>query len=341
MNPKLKLLLILAAALATTAAGSHGLVHWLRIRTGGIGYNFWSERDGKRTALVEGSSLMLEGLSWKRISMRIGTGIENWFVAGSSPSEWEVLQKRSPKANQTFIAISAYDLNENFLCDSRSEVVPLDQTIKDLWQSHADWHFSKRVLSQYPVRYARLFFPTIGRSDGVMVGFRERLAELLKPWATINSEAGPSIASGNESGIEHFTTDKVTDWPRSRTLRRLALMRNACGGRHSFDGPKKLALLRMLQQAQNQGHVIVIVLPVSTIYAREFLTAEVLDQFEGAISEAQRAVPEAEWIRLDRLPSLNSDEYFWDFVHLNANGQRIATGAFLAQCANLMLVSAQ
>ena len=110
---------------------------------------------------------MVEGLAWERISQELGVGIENWFVAGSSPSEWEALQPRARNASTTFIVVSAYDLNEEFLCDSRSEVVPLNQTVKDLWHSRADWHFAKRVLSQYPLKYVRILFPTLGRSDGV------------------------------------------------------------------------------------------------------------------------------------------------------------------------------
>lgn len=311
------------------AIGSHLVVHILRIRTGGVGYKLLGHRNGKPLAFAEGSSLMVEGLAWERISQELGVGIENWFVAGSSPSEWEALQPRARNANLTFIAVSAYDLNEGFLCDSRSEVVPLRQTIKDLWQSQADWHFTKRVLSQYPMRYVRVFFPTVGRSDGVMVGIRERLAGLLKPWVPIEPETGPTVRSGD--GLEPVRVDKVSDWTPSRLLRRLALMRSACQGRQSFDGPKKLAFLRMLKQAHQQGRVIVIVLPVSPLYAREFLTTKVAAEFETTLTEAQRSVPEASWVHLEQFPDLNSNDHFWDLVHLNASGQQIATDAFLDQ----------
>lgn len=86
-------------------------------------------------------------ISWQRVSDAVAATIENWFVAGSSPSEWEVLQHQAPNVRLTFIAISAYDLNEDFPCDYRANVVPLHQTINDLRQSHADWQFSKRILS--------------------------------------------------------------------------------------------------------------------------------------------------------------------------------------------------
>ena len=74
-----------------------------------------------------------------------------------------------------------------------------------------------------------------------------------------------------------------------------------------------------------------VVLPVSPAYAKEFLVSEASQSFESALTEARQAVPQARWIRLDRLESLNSDGYFWDLVHMNSYGQRIATEAFLGE----------
>ncbi len=261
----------------------------------------------------------------------LGVGIENWFVAGSSPSEWDPLQRRASSARLTFIVVSAYDLNENFLCDYRASVVPLDESIRDLWRSGADWPFTKRVLSQYPLRYLRFFFPTAGRSDGVMVGVREMLERSLRPWVKMENEAGPTIGSGPDPGSEANKTGKVSDWSKARVLRRMTLMRSACQDKQSFDGPKKLAFLRMLQRAHQQGRVIVVVLPVSPIYSEAFLTAEVSQQFERSLSDLEHHVPEAKWVHLEKLPALNSNAFFWDFVHMNATGQRIATEAFLSQ----------
>ena len=112
-------------------------------------------------------------------------------------------------------------------------------------------------------------------------------------------------------------------------------MRRAAQGRQSFDGPKKLAFLRMLHEAQQRGRVVVVVLPVSPAYAREFLSLHVIRRFENALDEARRSTPQANWVRLDRRPDLSSDDCFWDLVHLNTYGQRIATEALLRRLHTL------
>lgn len=152
----------------------------------------------------------------------------------------------------------------------------------------------------------------------------------------IEAEAGPAVGDGNAPGTENQHRDKFTEWTQAHVLRRIALMRTACGGKHRFDGPKKLALLRMLEQAHRQGDVVVIVLPVSGIYTREFLSPQVAAQFEATLSAARQAVPAARWFRLDQVAGLNSDDNFWDFVHLNVYGQQIATKAFLEQLADTL-----
>src|SRR5215208_7017501 len=95
MNPKLRLAMVLSVAIAVAAVGSHVTVRLLGVRTGAVGYRPLSSHKNKPLAFAEGSSLMVDGLSWERISKQFGTGIENWFVAGSSPSEWEQLQERT------------------------------------------------------------------------------------------------------------------------------------------------------------------------------------------------------------------------------------------------------
>ena len=331
ISPSVTLILVLCSCVALTAIASHLVCNYLRIRVGAVGYKLLAKGNQRPFALAEGSSLMLDGLSWNRISNAFGQGIENWFVAGSSPCEWEPLQHRSSNARLTFIVVSAYDLNEYFLCDYRAEVVSLNQSIKTLWKSGADWAFSKRTLSQYPLQYLRFLFPTLGRSDGVMVGTRERLGELLRPWLKIKSETGPAIGAGSDTVGEEVKTGRLTEWSEARILRRLALMRSACLGKHTFNGPKKLAFLRMLQRAQQQGNIIVVVLPVFPAYAKEFLSPETTRQFEDALSDVEGRVPQANWVHLEKLPTLHSDNYFWDLVHMNADGQQIATDEFLRQ----------
>jgi hypothetical protein len=227
------------------------------------------------------------------------------------------------------IGASIYDLNEYHLCDGRANVVPIAQTIKDLWQCRAGWQFSKRLLSQYPLDYLRKLFPTAGKSDAVLVGLRRRLGERFKS-ISAEEERANSLVLPSQAVLNFGDSDeRVSDWSRSKILRRLALTRAEIQGMHSFEGPKKLAFLRMLQRAQRNGRVIVVVMPVAPEYAREFLTPEVRANFEGFLAKARNAVPEASWMRLDQLSALDSNEYYGDFVHLNGAGRRIATAAFL------------
>ena len=108
-------------------------------------------------------------------------------------------------------------------------------------------------------------------------------------------------------------------------------MRSHIQGMHEFAGPKKLALLRMLNRATQQGGVVVVILPVAPAYAHEFLTREVRAAFENTLADVQRAAPKALFVRLDQLPALDSNEYFSDLVHFNSAGRQITTEAFLSQ----------
>ena len=92
----------------------------------------------------------------------------------------------------------------------------------------------------------------------------------------------------------------------------------------------------MLNRAAQQGRVVVVVLPVSPPYAREFLPATTTEEYEHVLAEARRRVPAAVWVRLDQLPELHSTDYFWDLVHLNTEGQKIATDALLARLKPFM-----
>ena len=69
-----------------------------------------------------------DGLSWGRISDILNQRIEGWGVAGSSPRRMGAISTLGQlNANMTVIVVSPYDLNEYFLCDFRSEVVPFKQ----------------------------------------------------------------------------------------------------------------------------------------------------------------------------------------------------------------------
>ena len=112
--PAIRLVLVLFVCIAIATLTSRFVAYFLKIRIGALEYKLLADGDQKPFALAEGSSLMLDGLSWKRISEAFNQGIENWFVAGSSPSEWEPLQRRANKARLTFIVVSPYDLQRIF-----------------------------------------------------------------------------------------------------------------------------------------------------------------------------------------------------------------------------------
>jgi len=277
-----------------------------------------------------GSSLLQFALSWPEVSEILNQGIENWGMAASTPSEWEMSQNLANNTNLMIIGVDVYDLNEYHLCEGRANVVPLAQTISDLWQSSTGWQFSKRLLSQYSLSYLQKIFPTAGQSEAVLVGLRRQLPQRLRSFSAAEERAN-SLVLPSEPVMNFGTIDaKVSDWTPSRTLWRLAQMRSENQGKHAFNGVKNLAFQRMLLRAQKQGSVIVMVLPVSPTYAREFLTQEVVHDFESALDKAKRVDPKAQFVRLDKLPALNSDDNFGDLVHLNGAGKRIATDAFLS-----------
>jgi len=319
---------VIVGAMLVAAVGSNLVAIWIGLPKPGAAYRRIGPQTGAQI-LSAGSSLLQFGLSWPEISATFGQGIENWGVGGSTPSEWEEFQRFATNCNFTIVGISVYDINEYHLCDTRPNIVPIAQTIHDLWHSHADWQFSKRLLSQYPLAFVRILFPTAGNSDAVLVGVRRKLPERWRASAAAADRAN-SMVLPREAVMEFGgSTEKLSEWPRSKVLRRLTLMRSENRGAHSFDGPKRLALSRMLRYAAKQGRIVVVVVPVAPVYAHEFLTSEVASRFEAAVSELKQANPQAQFVRLDRITSLNSDENFSDPVHLNAEGRRVATEAFL------------
>lgn len=329
MSRRWQLVIIVCTVVSITAITSHSIIAWLRIETTFGGYWVTGPGNHRPLASMAGSSLAGDGLSWRQIGDALNLKIGGWGIAGSSPSEWERFEGLAAKTSVTFLVVSVYDLNEYWLCDFRAEIVPLGQTIKDLWKSPEDWAFCKRLLSLYPTTYLRRFFPTVGRSEGVMVGVREKIKGLVGALYHMESEAGPTLSLDRTSSAKEGKTERISNWSEGRMLRRLASMHNACHGRHAFEGPKNLALERMLHQAENRGRVFVVVLPVSPAYAREFLSPEVRREFEASLAELQHKVPQSRWIRLDQVDELNSNDYFWDLVHMNTYGQQIATEDFI------------
>jgi hypothetical protein len=332
MNRRRELLVILCAVVVITTAVSHALMLWLRIETTfGEHWQICRQQSGP-PAFLAGSSLAGDGIMWTAICGPIQRPIQGWGVAGSSPSEWERFQDLANTSDRTLIVVSPYDLNEEFLSDFRADIVPLQRTASDLWNSRADWAFSKRVLSAYPLHYLRWVYPTAGRSQGVIAGVRE---ELSKAGSRVEAtgKAGPTL-SFDATDLQSYKNETIADWSPARMLRRLTELRSGSQGRHVFSGPKKLAFERMLQRAQTRGPVIVVVLPVSPPYIQQFLTPAGESRFEAALRSAAQSAPAVRWIRLDRHSELHTTDNYWDLVHMNVRGQRLATRALIAELRN-------
>ena len=327
MNRRLQLALIALVVTVITAAASHAAMRWLKISASYGRSQHYGPEGQEAVAVLHCSSLGYSGVDWGRVSERVGGRVLSWGAPGSSPAEWEVLRHRSPSVPQTFIVLSPYDLNEYILCDFRAEIVPLGQAIGDLRRVGADWPFCKRILSQYPVVLIRKLFPTVGRSDGVMTGIRDWLQAMMQRPGSARSSERVGFATSDESLLRQ----RLSDWFPARLQRRLVLMRSACQGRHAFNGPKKMALTRLVEQAGHQGAVTLVVVPVSPTYQKEFLTSKVREEFEAALAELKQLCPRARLVRLDQLPTLWDNGLFSDIVHLNLYGRQIATAAFFNQ----------
>ena len=108
-------------------------------------------------------------------------------------------------------------------------------------------------------------------------------------------------------------------------LRDIGDMRASAGGTVEFGGPKSDALFRFMKRGDELGKMVVLVFPLSPKYQEQFVTKDVLKRFNDLLSEAQKKSPKTIWIRLDASPELQSNELYWDLVHLNAPGQAIAS----------------
>lgn len=318
-------------AVTIAAIGSHLLAGWLKLKTkAGQAYTIGTSK-ARPPAFLAGSSLASYGVLWEEISNQIGREIRVWGVAGSSPFEWEQFQSKAPEVETTFIVVSAYDLDEAMICDFRAAVVPIGHTVKTLLATSASADYVKDTLGQYPLTWLRALFPTLGRSKGVLGDLRIRISKLLKPArATAETAAGPRLEFANVGVIDEYKLQRISAWPESKTVGKLAAIRSGFQGARSFGGVKQQALVRMLHYARQRGQTVVIVLPVSPAYAKEFMPPELVCQFEESLREAQHNVPEAQWLRLDHLPVLASDDNFCDLVHINLFGQKIATEALQA-----------
>lgn len=213
-------------------------------------------------------------------------------------------------------------MNDRYLSDFRSTTVPLMQTVQDLRASDSSWTFAKRVLGQYPLTYIRKLFPTAGRSLGVMVGVREKLLTHIGKAKSTDGDA-PKFGPNTEY------TESISNWDTARLLRKLSELRAGMQGANSFDGPKQLALRRLLNRSLAQGRTIVVVFPVSPPYLEQLVSPSQIAEFEASISKLASEFSEVEWVRADQIPALQSPDYYWDLVHLNVAGRTMATEYFL------------
>ena len=330
---KLQLALILSVSVAIASGLSHLAVGWLGIKVGWGGYKRYGSNDAKVVAALHCSSPGYDAFDWSHVSEVLGGSIESWATAGSSPAEWDAMQDRSPSVTFTFVAVSPYELNDYFLCDFRAEIVPLKQTIRDLQQSGADRSLSKRMLSQYPLMFIRKLFPTAGRSDGVMVGIRAKLQKL----AGRGMDAGDAPKFGPDDRVNSGDEERVTDWEKARLQRKLQALDDICMGKWSYNGPKKLALLRLLQRAEAQGRVVMIVVPLSPFFREALMPAATIQKFKDELAELQRVCPQVQIVRLDGLPALNDNNLYCDIIHMNKYGRRIATKALLGRLKALAI----
>jgi len=328
MSARVRFIATVGAAVLLAALCTHLAAAALDIQTkAATGHKRFGSEHGAAQALISGSSLTYDGVNWREVAGVLGLSIESWPVPGSSPAEWEQLQRRSPHAGTTFVGVSLYDLNEAWLCDFRANIVPFRQTLGDLWESRSDRAFAKRLSTWYFLAWVRMVFPTAGRSDRVIFGLRDKASSLLGGVGA-DADAGAKLRLAAD-----YTSDaKISEWPEDRLLRRLDSMRGL-QGKPGFAGPKHLALLRLLQRARRQGAVVVVVLPVSPPYVGGLLSQPDMEQFEASLADAKRAVPEATWVRLDHVARLKSADYFSDLVHLNMQGRSIATAEFLKSLA--------
>lgn len=327
---------VIFLSLVLCAVADHALAHWLGLQRSApwTRANAVYRRIGPQSGpqvFCAGSSLLVSGLSWPEVSESLDQGIENWTVAGSSPEVWEVFQQQKRNSNTTIIGVSVYDLNEMRLTPERASFVPLSVTVADLWASQTDPDLRSRVVTQYALSYVRLPYPTAGDADKVLEGLRSKAATLLGREASLQEHEGVVVEKKGVLDVEDASMN-VSDWSSGQVLRRLeALRAENHGAQEFFHGPKRQAFRRMLLRAQQQGRVIVVVLPLSQYYIDTFLDQGSIAAFEKALSEEMAAAPQATLVRLDQVPGISNNMYFFDLVHLNSSGRRMLTAVFLKE----------
>jgi hypothetical protein len=329
MTRRRQLIIILGAVLVLSSALSHLAASLLDIRADKVDRGTIDGGASGEPALILGSSLTFFGITWREVAKTIHRPLVTRSVGGCSPCELETLAREVPEAARTVIGVSLFDLNENSLSDSRPLLVPIQQTVRDIFSSGADWPYAKRVLWGYPLPWLRKPFPVAGCSTTVMVNLREKARALLKRQPSTEPEAKLTFKTDEE--VQR--PEKLSDWDPGRVARNLSQLRASSLATGRFDGPKALALARILGGAAGREQTVMIVFPVSPPYRDAFVDASADAEFEAALARAQSHDARLRIIRLDREPALQTADVFWDLVHLNDSGRRIATRLVIAQIA--------
>ena len=327
MNRGGQLIVVLTAVLVSSSLLSHAIVRVLDIRSAVIDRGKINADATGRPALVLGSSLTFFGVSFRETAKAMQRPIFTRSTGGCSPCELEPLAREVPEATRLIIGVSIFDLNESNLSDSRPKLVPFTQTFDDLRASHSNWTDTKRVLWSYPLPWIQRVFPVAGNSTLVMVSLRDTIRTLRKRQADPKPELRLSFKTEEDAG----RPEKLSDWDAGRVGRNLTQLNGAGLAHGRFDGPKSLALARILRHAAHQEPTVVLVLPVSPPYRQTFADENSADHFEMALERMRAADPHLQVIRLDREPALQPAEVFWDLVHLNDDGRRIATRLVVGQ----------
>ena len=333
MTPGRQFGIILLSVVTLAALVSHATAKWVGIDTRQGGNSEFGRTFHSAPVLLAGSSMIGVAIDWNQVAIDLSRPIEEVSTASASPCELETLTRSVPDANLIVVGVSLYELDEQFIADFRADIVPINQTADDLWESHANWPFFKRTMSRYPLAYLQRLFPTAGRSLGIMVGVRSKLRWLGRLAGKEATEALPTVQTTGNSGVP---TTRVTDWPQGRLLRNLSEMRSGCRGLHGFNGPKHLAFARLIRRLATQGKVVVVVLPVSPAYETGLLKPADKLAFENSLEEVAKQAPEVKWIRIDQLPELQTTDVFTDLMHVNLAGRQVATAAFREKLSALM-----
>jgi hypothetical protein len=279
-----------------------------------------------------GSSLMGYAINSEKLREATGWDLEFTGCAAGSPAEFEFLSDpNKPKAGQ-MIFTSIFEMSECMLSPSRTHLVPFWRSLQDTRDMILGWEQTKMLLWKYPLDWFQYFFPTLGRSWEIQVIIRDKLLEFLDRRGQNSSEEAPIELAPYSNN----KTNSILSWDAGRMERNVAQMRQRNVLLHNnFVGPKSRALDRMLERGTKmESASIIVILPVSPEYIRRFVDAETTAAFERMLSELHNRHPAAKFIRLDQEPSLQKDDFFWDLVHINADGQKVATCRLIEQLIN-------